>query len=93
MENSYNKYLDSFNKLDLDDKRSYIINALEELIKLLYKVNLDYNKHADILEPNNYETEEEYLNELFKVVVSLRGVCASTLNIIADELYEGGSNE
>ena len=93
MKNSYDKYLDSFNKLDLDDKRCYIIDNLEELIKILYKINIDYNKTCDILKTNNYETEEEYLNELFKVVISLRGVCAGTIDIIGNELYEGANDE
>ena len=93
MEKSYSNYLDSFDKLDTEDKRNYIMENLEEIMKLFYKVNLDYNKHSDILKTGSYETEEEYLNELFKVVISIRGVCADTLNIIADELYEENKND
>lgn len=93
MEELYKKYLNSFNNLSLEDKRAYVVNNLEEMIKVLYKINLDYNKHCDIIPAGEYETEEEYLTELFKTVITLKGVCGNTIGIISDNLYEGAKNE
>ena len=88
MENNYTEYLTAFNNLSLEDKRDYILENIDEIIKLFYKVNLDYNNNCDILSANEYETEEEYLMELFKKIISLKGVSGVTAKIIADNLYE-----
>ena len=88
MENNYDKYLIAFNNLSLEDKRDYILENIDEIMKLFYKINLDYNNNCDILPTNEYETEEEYLMELFKKIISLKGISGVTAKIIADNLYE-----
>ena len=93
MENKYNNYINAFNELSLEDKRSYILENIDEIIKMFYKINIDYDKSSDILPSNDYDTEEEYLTEVFKKVVSLKGICASTTEIVLDNLYEGVNNE
>ncbi len=93
MENKYNNYINAFNELSLEDKRSYILENIDEIIKMFYKINLDYNKYSDILLQEDYNNEDEYLKEVFKKIISLKGMCASTTEIILDNLYEGVNNE
>ncbi len=93
MVNNYSNYINVFNELSLEDKRSFILENMDEIIRMLYKINIDYNKECDILPLNDYETEEEYLSEVFKKVVSLKGVCASTVGVIIENMYEGANNE
>ena len=93
-EEKYNNYVNSFKSLDYDEKKEFIISELNELIKAFYKINIDFNKTDKILPvEDEYETDDEFLNIIFTLIISLKEVSADTLSIILDNYYEGGNNE
>ena len=73
MEEKYLNLVNSFNNLDIEDKKKEIIKNIGELLILLYKVNnsFDYdNKALPVI--NDYEDEDEYYDMLFTYIISLK---------------------
>ena len=94
MEEKYKNYVESFNGLDIFDKRSIIVENLEELIKLFHKVNVDFNNEHNILPVyKESETEDEYLSQLFTYIISLKEISADTVNLLLENMYDGDANE
>lgn len=73
MEESYLKYIESFNELDIEDKKEEIKNNLYELLRLLYFTNKKIDNMNEVLPVyNNYSNEDEYFNLLFTYIISLK---------------------
>lgn len=81
----YKEYIDSFDKLDKEDKQQIIIDNLEELIALLYKVNKNFIEDLKILpvfkDPQN---DEEFLKSVFTYILSLKEMNAETVDILIE---------
>ena len=80
MEESYIKYIKSFNDLDREDKKDEIKNNLYDLLKVLYFANNkidNMNKTLPIY--RNYSNEDEYFSLLFTYIVSLKEESAKLL--------------
>lgn len=80
MEESYIKYIKSFNDLDIEDKKEEIKNNLYDLLKVLYFANNkidNMNKTLPIY--RNYSNEDEYFSLLFTYIVSLKEESAKLL--------------
>lgn len=73
MEESYLKYIESFNELDIEDKREEIKNNLYDLLRLLYFTNKKIDNMNEVLPIyNNYSNDDEYFNLLFTYIISLK---------------------
>lgn len=73
MEESYLKYIESFNELDIEDKKEEIKNNLYDLLRLLYFTNKKIDNMNEVLPIyNNYSNEDEYFNLLFTYIISLK---------------------
>ena len=73
MEESYLKYIESFNELDIEDKKEEIKNNLYDLLSLLYFTNKKIDNMNEVLPIyNNYSNEDEYFNLLFTYIISLK---------------------
>ena len=73
MEESYLKYIKSFNELDIEDKKEEIKNNLYDLLSLLYFTNKKIDNMNEVLPIyNNYSNEDEYFNLLFTYIISLK---------------------
>ena len=73
MEESYLKYIESFNELDIEDKKKEIKNNLYDLLRLLYFTNKKIDNMNEVLPIyNNYSNEDEYFNLLFTYIISLK---------------------
>ena len=72
MEESYLKYIESFNELDIEDKKEEIKNNLYDLLRLLYFTNKKIDNMNEVLPIyNNYSNDDEYFNLLFTYIISL----------------------
>lgn len=83
MNYSYIEMVKTFSELDIDDKREEILKNISELLKLFYYVN----KKEDFLNETlptiqEYESEDEYLDELFTKIISLKEESAKTVERI-----------
>lgn len=81
MMESYYELVDSFKDLDVYDKKEEIINELLSLLKLLSTVN----KSADVMNEvlpviQSYDDEDEYFDELFTIIISLKEECAKLID-------------
>lgn len=73
MEESYLKYINNFNELDIEDKKEEIKNNLYDLLRLLYFTNKKIDNMNEVLPIyNNYSNEDEYFNLLFTYIISLK---------------------
>ena len=73
MEESYLKYIESFNELDIEDKKEEIKNNLYDLLRLLYFTNKKIDNMNEVLPIyNNYSNDDEYFNLLFTYIISLK---------------------
>ena len=86
MENRYNELLISFNRLDIEDKKEEVLKNTLELLKLLYKVNNKLDSSNEALPVfNKYEDDEEYFNQLFSYVISLKEENAKIVKKLLDD--------
>ena len=86
MENRYNELLISFNRLDIVDKKEEVLKNTLELLKLLYKVNNKLDSSNEALPVfNKYEDDEEYFNQLFSYVISLKEENAKIVKKLLDD--------
>ena len=73
MEERYIELINSFKKLDINDKRSEIHKNMLELLNLLYNVNKNINDMNDVLPIfSNYEDEKQFLDSLFSCIISIK---------------------
>ena len=73
MEESYLKYINNFNELDIEDKKEEIKNNLYDLLRLLYFTNKKIDNMNEVLPIyNNYSNDDEYFNLLFTYIISLK---------------------
>ncbi len=73
MEERYIKLIETFQKLDIEDKKEEILKNIYDLLKLLYFTNKSIDKDNDILPVfTKYENEDEYYDQLFTYVISLK---------------------
>lgn len=73
MEESYLKYIESFNELDIEDKKEEIKNNLYDLLRLLDFTNKKIDNMNEVLPIyNNYSNDDEYFNLLFTYIISLK---------------------
>ena len=85
MEEKYLNLLESFKRLDINDKKEEIIKNTYELLNLLYVTNKNTNQFNTMLPVyNNYDSEEEYFNLLFSYIISLKEENAKLINSIND---------
>ena len=90
MEEKYKNYVIAFNKLEKENKKKLILENLEELTKLFYKINSDFNYYTKPLpifkDINN--NDDEYLTELFSYILTLKEYSAKTIEILLKNAYE-----
>lgn len=85
MEEKHLNLLESFKRLDINDKKEEIIKNTYELLNLLYVTNKNTNQFNTMLPVyNNYDSEEEYFNLLFSYIISLKEENAKLINSIND---------
>ena len=64
MVNSYNNYINDFKKLDDEDKKSEIITNLDELLKIILKLN----NEDDYILPTN----DNFYDKTFIKIISIK---------------------
>lgn len=78
---SYYELVDSFKDLDVYDKKEEIISELLSLLKLLSVVNKNSDVMNEVLPViQSYDDEEEYFDELFTIIISLKEECAKLID-------------
>lgn len=83
MNNSYVEMVKAFSELDVDSKREEILKNTLELLHLMYYVNKKQDSLNEALPTlQEYDSEEEYLDELFTVLISLKEESAKVINRI-----------
>ena len=81
MMESYYELVDSFKDLDVYDKKEEVINELLSLLKLISMVNKNKDIMNEILPViQSYDDEEEYFDELFTIIISLKEECAKLID-------------
>ena len=81
MMESYYELVDSFKDLDVYDKKEEVINELLSLLKLLSVVNKNSDVMNEVLPViQSYDDEEEYFDELFTIIISLKEECANLID-------------
>ncbi len=81
----YYKLVDSFSKLDIEDKKHEVLKNTLELLQLLYLKNKEFDKSNEVLPVlNKYRDEEEYYNLLFSCIISLKEENAKLIEKIND---------
>ncbi len=83
MNNSYIEMVKAFSELDIESKREEILKNLSELLGLFYYVNKKQDSLNEALPTlQTYDSEEEYLDELFTVLISLKEESAKVVDKI-----------
>lgn len=73
MEERYIKLIEAFHKLDVEDKKEEILKNIYDLLKVLYFTNKSIDNDNDILPVfTKSENEDEYYDQLFTYVISLK---------------------
>ena len=73
MEERYLKLIETFQKLDIEDKKEEILKNIYDLLKLLYLTNKSMDKYNNMLPVfTNHENEDEYYEQLFTYIISLK---------------------
>ena len=73
MEEQYIKLIEAFHKLDVEDKKEEILKNIYDLLKVLYFTNKSIDNDNDILPVfTKSENEDEYYDQLFTYVISLK---------------------
>ena len=81
MENKYIELVKAFKTMDIEDKKEDIMNQSLELLKLLYYINKKINKYNEVLPIlSEYNNEDEYFNNLFTIIISLKEENAKLLD-------------
>lgn len=76
MENSFQKYIASFNELSSIEKKDEIIKHLKELFEYLKEINndLSYPVYDD------YESDDEFLSVAFNYIIAIKELTAISVN-------------
>ena len=73
MPKEYLNLINKFKHLDTDSKKEEIINNLFELLKLLYLTNKKIDNYNELLPVlKDYKNEDEYYDQLFTYIISLK---------------------
>ncbi len=73
MEEKYLRYIEAYKLLDIDSKKHELLIQMLELLKLLYMTNNKLNNEDKILPIlDDYNSEEEYYDELFSLLISIK---------------------
>ena len=73
MNEKYINLIKNFKQLDIDDKKQEIMNNTFELLKLLYLTNKKIDNYNELLPVlKDYQDEDEYYNQLFTYIISLK---------------------
>ena len=84
MTENYLKMLKSFKELDIEQKKEEVMKNTLELLKMLYYVNKKISNYNDTLPVlSNYKNEDEYYDQLFSYIISLKeenAVLIQTIN-------------
>lgn len=77
MENSFQKYISTFNELTTDDKKEELIKHFKELFEYLKKINnIDYPLYDE------YEDDDEFLSVAFSYLITIKELSAVAFNKI-----------
>ena len=77
MENSFQKYISTFNELTTDDKKEELIKHFKELFEYLKKINnIDYTLYDE------YEDDDEFLSVAFSYLITIKELSAVAFNKI-----------
>ena len=82
MEEEYSKYIETFNKLDTDEKREHLLLLLKEIFQEEYDVNSKLGINSDIYTSDDYESEADYLKVMFNYLVNLKILSKDNLNYL-----------
>lgn len=82
MEEAYNKYIEAFNNLDIDEKREHLLLLLKEIFQEEYEVNSKFGINSDIYTSDGYESEDDYLKVMFNYLVNLKILSKDNLNYL-----------
>ena len=86
MQEKFVNYIEAFKKLNSDDKKSEIMNNIRELKSFVELVNKRIGIEEEVLPViEKYETEEEFLEELFTYIISLKEENGKFLKKMIDE--------
>ena len=72
MEQKYNNYLDSFNNLDVDEKREHLLLLLKNIFNEANDINNKLGINSDVYISDEYESEDDYLKVMFNYLVNLK---------------------
>ncbi len=83
MNNSYIEMVSAFSELDIESKREEILKEVSELLRLFYYINKKHDSLNEALPVlQEYDSEDEYLDELFTKIISLKEESAKTVERI-----------
>lgn len=83
MKQEYIELVNNFKKLLDDEKKEEILKNINQLLKLLYKINKSFDSFNEALPIfKNYSDESEYYDALFTSVISLKEETAKLINSI-----------
>ena len=83
MEESYINLIAKFKRMDIDDKKDELLKNTYELLSLLYFVNKKTNSINKVLPVlNEYQTDDEYFDQLFTYIISLKEENAKLIKYI-----------
>ncbi len=84
MKQEYIELVNNFKKLLDDEKKEEILKNINQLLKLLYKINKSFDSFNEALPTifKNYSDESEYYDALFTSVISLKEEIAKLINSI-----------
>lgn len=80
MENNFQKYILTFNKLNVNDKKEEIVRHFKELFEYFKKINnIDYSIYDD------YENDDEFFFIVFTYLITIKELSAITFDKINND--------
>ena len=72
MDQKYSNYLESFNSLDVDEKREHLLLLLKDVFDEASDINNKLGINSDVYISDEYESEDDYLKVMFNYLVNLK---------------------
>ena len=72
MDQKYSNYLESFNSLDVDEKREHLLLLLKDIFDEANDINNKLGINSDVYISDEYESEDDYLKVMFNYLVNLK---------------------
>ena len=72
MDQKYSNYLESFNSLDVDEKREHLLLLLKDVFDEANDINNKLGINSDVYISDEYESEDDYLKVMFNYLVNLK---------------------